>query len=335
MSEPRKHHIVPQLYQKGFARRRGKNWYAVVVDRETGQARAPGTIRDIFAERDYNTILDADGARDVRIERLLAEDVETASAPGLQALGASAFPLSEADRQQVAIFMATQLTRGRVIRNNLSDALSRVMSMALSVAAQNASDEHFRSILGRDLTAQEREMLVHNPDHMTIRTTNAAVLPGLLAPIADAAEALMQRNWTLVVFPEPWLITAENPVVHMNPSGDSMGYGFATAERIYMPVSPTHALVLSHPWAGWPERVVHGIEELAHRLNWAMLSYPSNRELLLHPEVKHHPLPSSALLAKDAHWPWGPDPDSAAPIFMHYAVGQRPPRPGRPLVPTG
>ena len=334
MSEPRKHHIVPQLYQKGFARRKGKNWQAVVVDRESGQARPPGNIRDIFAERDYNTILDADDNRDFRAEGMLAEHVEAASARGLEALRAGGFPLSDIDRRQVAKFMSAQLTRGRVIRNNLSDALGEVMSMALSVAAQNASDEHFRSILGRDLTAEEREMLVHNRDHMTIRTTNAGVLPGLLAPIADAAEALLQRTWTLVIFPEPWLFTAENPVVHINPSGDSMGYGFATAERMYMPVSPTHALVLSHPWAGWPEGAVHGAEELARRLNWAMLSYPSNRELLLHPGVKHHPLPSPALLA-DAHWPWGPDPDSAAPIFMHYAVAERHQQPGRPLVPAG
>jgi hypothetical protein len=90
-----------------------------------------------------------------------------------------------------------------------------------------------------------------------------------------------------------------------------------------MPVSTTAALVLSHPWAGWPESVVHGTEELARRLNWAMLTHPSNRELLLHPDVEHHPLPSPAKLAHDAHWPWGPDPDSATPIYMRYASARQ------------
>ena len=334
MSEPRKHHIVPQLYQRGFARQQGKGWYAVVLDRETGEARPPSNVRDIFAERDYNTVLDAAGNRDFRAEQLLAEHVEAASARGLDALRAGAFPLSEIDRQQVAIFMSAQLTRGRVIRDNLTDALSEVMSMALSVATQNASDEHFRSVLGHPLTADERERLVHNRKHMTIRPTNAAILRPMLASIADVAELLLMRNWTLVVFPEPCLFTGGHPVVHINPSGDSHGYGVVTAERLYMPVSPTHALVLSHPWAGWPEGAVHGTEELARRLNWAVLYYPSNRELLLHPDVKRHPLPPPAVLAKDGHWPWGPDPDSAVPIFMHYAVGHRPPRPGRPLVPA-
>lgn len=87
-----------------------------------------------------------------------------------------------------------------------------------------------------------------------------------------------------------------------------------------MPVSTTVALVLSRPWAGWPEEVVSGTEELAQRLNWAMLTEPSNFELLLHPDVEQHPLPPVAELSTAVHWPWGPDPDSAAPPFVHYAV---------------
>jgi len=157
------------------------------------------------------------------------------------------------------------------------------MSPALSVTGQNASDEHFESVLGRPVTADERERLLHNREHMTIRPTNAAILPGLLAPIADVADLLLVRTWTLVVFQTPCLFTGEHPVVHINPRGESHGYGVMTAERLYMPVSTTTALVLSHPWAGWPESVVRGTEELARRLNWAMLTHPSNGELLLHP----------------------------------------------------
>jgi hypothetical protein len=323
MSDPRKHHIVPQLYQKGFARQQGKGWYAVVLNRETGEARPPSNVRDIFAERDYNTVLDADGNRDFGAELLLAEHVEDAAKHGLDALRAGAFPLSDIDRQQVAIFMAAQLSRGRALRTNFGEALSEVMSMALSMSAQYGSDEHFESVLGHPLSADERERLLHNKEHMTIRPTTAALLKPMLATIAPIAEKLLMRTWTLVVFPEPCLFTGEHPVVHINPSADSMGYGVATAERLYMPVSTTTALVLSHPWAGWPEAVVHGTEELAKRLNWAMLTHPSNRELLLHPNVSQHPLPSPAELAENTHWPWGPDPASAPPAHMAYGAGGR------------
>ena len=322
MSDPRKHHIVPQVYQKGFARPRGKGWYAVVVDRETGQARPPSSVRDIFAERDYNTVFDAKSNRDFGAERLLAEHVEDAAKHGLDALRAGSFPLTDTDREQVAIFMAAQLSRGRALRSNFSDALSEVMSMALSMSAQYGSDEHFESVLGHRLTADERERLLHNKEHMTIRPTNAALLKPMLATIAPIAEKLLMRTWTLVMFPEPCLFTGEHPVVHINPYGDPRGYGVVTAERLYMPVSTSTALVLSHPWAGWPEAVVHGTEELARRLNWAMLTHPSNRELLLHPDIAQHPLPSPAELAKDAHWPWGPDLSSAPPV--HVTDGSEP-----------
>jgi hypothetical protein len=111
--------------------------------------------------------------------------------------------------------------------------------------------------------------------------------PGeVLGSVADVSDVLSQRTWTLVSFEQPCLFTAENPLVHINPSGESLGYGAATAERMHMPVSPSHALVLSHPWTSWPEATLGGTTELARRLNWAMLSYPSNRELLLHPTSK-------------------------------------------------
>lgn len=324
MSDPRKHHIVPQLYQKGFARRTGNVWKAVVLDRQTGQARGPITVRDIFAERDYNTIIDVDGNRDFAAERLLAEHVEDVAAPGLAALRAGRFPLGESDCEYVALFIAAQLSRGRTIRDNLAGAMSEAMSMALSLSAQNASDEHVKEVLGHPLSAAEREALIHNREHMSIRPTNAAILRATLSSIADLADMLLaQRTWTLVVFAEPCLFTGENPVVHINPSGEPLGYGVVTAERLYMPVSTTVALVLSRSWAGWPESVVEGTQELAQRLNWAMLTQPSNFELLLDPDVEKHPLPSIAELSEDAHWPWGSDPDSAAPPFVHYVVERK------------
>lgn len=292
----------------------------MIINRESGEARPPSNVRDIFAERDYNTVVDADGNRDFGAERLLAEHVEDAAKHGLDALRAGAFPLSDIDYQQVAIFMAAQLSRGRALRTNFGEALSEVMSMALSLSAQYGSDQHFESILGHPLTADERQRLLHNKEHMTIRPTNAALLKPMLATIVPIAKKLLMRTWTLAIFAEPCLFTGEHPVVHINPSGDSMGYGVATAERLYMPVSTTTALVLSHPWAGWPESVVHGTEELARRLNWAMLTHPSNGELLLRPDIARHPLPSPAELAKDAHWPWGPDTASAPPVHMAYGA---------------
>lgn len=80
---------------------------------------------------------------------------------------------------------------------------------------------------------------------MTIRLTNAAILQATLSSIADIAAL----HLTLLVFPERCLFTGEHPVVHINPSGESSGYGVLTAERLYMPVSTTHAHPRPRPLA--------------------------------------------------------------------------------------
>jgi hypothetical protein len=322
MSEPRKHHLVPQLYQRAFARRTRKQYQGLVLNRMTGEG-GLRNVRDIFAQRDWNTIIDADGNRDFRVEKLLADFVESTAQPALEAAGRGDYPLSEEDRDALALFMAAQLTRGRVIRANLTESLSEVMRMSLSIAAQNYTDAHWLRAVGEVPPPEVIERIANNREHLDIKPTNAVLLDTLLGPAADVAEVLFKRTWSLVRFDEPCLFTAENPVVHINPSGESMGYGAATAEQMYMPVSPERALLLSHPWTSWPEAAVNGTTELATRLNWAMLSYPSNVELLLHPDVERHPLPGAALLATGDSWPWGPDPEAAPPVFMEY-VGRRP-----------
>jgi hypothetical protein len=320
MSEPRKHHFVPQLYQRAFARQKRKEFQALVLIRATGEG-GLRNVRDIFAQRDWNTIVDAEGNRNFEVEKLLADYVESTAKPALQTMRSNKFPLSDEDRAAMGVFLSAQLGRGRVIRTSLTESLSEVMRMALSVAGKNYTDEHWLKATGEVPSDEVRARIVNNREHLNVRPTNAVLLETLLGSVADVSEVLSQRTWTLVSFEQPCLFTAENPLVHINPSSESLGYGAATAERMYMPVSPSQALVLSHPWTNWPEATVGGTTELARRLNWAMLSYPSNRELLLHPDIECHPLPG-AVLATGNPWPWGPDRGSAPPLFLEYLSRQ-------------
>ena len=80
MSEPRKHHFVPQHYQRAFARQRRKEYQALVLSRASGEG-GLRNVRDIFAQRDWNTIVDADGNRNVVVEKLLADYVESTAQP--------------------------------------------------------------------------------------------------------------------------------------------------------------------------------------------------------------------------------------------------------------
>lgn len=310
MSAPRKHHLVAQLYQRGFARQKGKTWQTVVFSLATGE-RGLRNVKDVFAQRDWNTVTDADGNRYFEVEQMLADRIDSPAAPALAALRRGEFPLTPWHRAALARFMAAQLTRGRAIRENLTEFIIDTTRSMVSMAAANYTDEQWLEVLGKVPSEQERAQLVNSEEHFDIRPTNAMLLNALLGPVEQVADIIYKRTWTLVRFPEPCLFSGENPVIHINPSGDSTGYGVATAEQLYMPVSTTHALLLSHPWTSWPEARVKGSRELATRLNWAMYTYPPNTELLLHPDVEDHPLPGPGVLATgNPRWPWGEDPEA-------------------------
>lgn len=315
MSDPRKHHRVPQTLLRGFARQKtAKTWQAVVLHRTTGERRL-SNIRDIFAARDWNTIKDADGSNIYDIERLLDRRVESPAGPVLQGLRDGHFPLDPEPRQQLTAFMAVQMTRGRHVRENLADFVTGLNQSLVRMAVANNTDEQWLQVAG-EVPSEEVKRRAAEGVGLTVKPTNALLINTLISPIEDVGQMLSQRTWTLVEFSEPCLFSGEDPVVRINPSGEDIGFGVLMAERIYMPVSPTRALVLSHPHSSWPEDRMEGDVELARRLNWAMVTFPTNEELLLHPDIEGYPLPTVSTLANasDPWWPWGYDPDSEVPI---------------------
>jgi hypothetical protein len=310
VSEPRKHHYVPQTYQRGLARKKRKALQVRVLNKTTGDG-GIRNVEDTFARRDWNTMLNDDGIKEFGVERLLAEYIDQGAAPALEAARQLEFPLTDPDRVALAMFMAAQLSRGRAVREGLRHWIVETHRLMLRQTAAHASDEQIREITGRQPLPGLREMLMESERHIEINPSNALLLHGLFESVADLAEILDMRTWTLVHFAWPCLFTGEHPFVHINPRGDTVGYGIVTAEQLYLPVSPTAALLLSHPWTSWPDDRVNGTVELATRMSWAMLIHPSNEEVLLHPDVERHPLPAPGLMLRRGFWPWGEDPEAS------------------------
>ena len=263
--------------------------------------------------------MDADGNKDHgAVEQAFSDGVESPAGPVFESLRAARFPLYPADREYVAMFMSAQLVRGRAARANLSEFIVDVNRKMMAMKVVHYTDDRWMEEVGFVPSRELKDQLLHSEKHFDLKPTTAHLLETQLSSVVEIAELLHQRTWTLVRFPSPCLFTGEEPVVHINPHGDQGGYGVITAEQMYMPVAPQVALVLSHPWTSWPEAVVDGTDELAQRLNWAILSYPNNEQLLAHPDVPAHPLPGAALLAKSGHWPWGPDPEAEPPVWLRY-----------------
>src|ERR1700694_1304422 len=122
MSDPRKHHFVAQVYQRGFARRKGKSFQVRVLNKRSGKA-GIRNVRDAFPQRECNTIKTEEGLKEFGVERVLAELVDAEAAPALKATRERQFPLSRRDREALAIFMSAQLSRGRAVREGLAESV--------------------------------------------------------------------------------------------------------------------------------------------------------------------------------------------------------------------
>lgn len=316
MADPRQHHYVPRGYQKGFANAKTQ---VTVVNRETGETFTSNT-KNVFQRRDWNTLEGEAGERIFDIEVNLGNFIDGPSALCFERLRGGNHTLDPDERFLLCHFMSVQLVRGTQVREQLRQFTREINNKILSLNATNLTEEGWKEKVGEVPTREVIERMANDPASLGIEPTEGLLIQTLLANQSEVAEMLERRTFTVVEFEDDVLFTGECPVVHINPSGQSMGYGVATAERMYMPISPRLALVLSAPWAGWPEGSVQGTPELAKRLNWAMYSYPSNGWILKRPDVEQHPLPGVAELLRDFHWPWGVDPKSS-PSSHFYVPG--------------
>jgi len=290
MADPRRHHILAQLYQRGFANERDQ---VRVIERATGRCYV-SNMANVFAEKDFNAFRDEDGELRQDVEKLLANHVDSPATSGLQALRDGVFPLSDDQREGVARFMAAQLTRGRHFRETTSEAMEKVGAMMLRVAAQYYTDDHWLRAVGYVPSPKEIEALARQDD-FDIVPSQGPLLGAMLDSIDDMTEHLFRRIWTLVCFSEPYLFTSEEPVIF---SGSG---GIVTADEIRLVVCPTGILLLTLPGAGLEENVLQGHRENAEYINAQTLEWPPSRHLLLAPTVTAHPLPSDFSCADCAY----------------------------------
>jgi Protein of unknown function (DUF4238) len=279
-NEPRGHHLLAQLYQRGFANERNQ---VRVAERSTGRC-YQANIEKVFKENDFNAFRDENGELCQDIERLLADHVDTPASRGFNALRGGEFPLPPDQREDVARFIAAQLTRGRHGRAKSSEFLTGLEAHVARLAAQHYTDAHWVARIGRVPTEDERRQLMSG--ELPEAPSEGPLLEMMLAPIDIATELLLQRTWTLVCFPEPSLFTSEEPVsLH---GGGAVG----NAEEVMLPVSITQALLLTHHGSGLGENILNAEAALAERFNLRTLAWPLSRNLLLSPDIERHPLPA-------------------------------------------
>src|SRR5680860_772079 len=96
MAQPRLHHYVSKLYQRGFAVQTGRRaWQVTVTKRDSGETETRN-IDKVFTRPHWNSLVDEDGNRDAEIEKILSEDIDGPAALGIQTLRGGEIPDGQA-----------------------------------------------------------------------------------------------------------------------------------------------------------------------------------------------------------------------------------------------
>jgi hypothetical protein len=305
---PRRHHYLPQMYQRAFANGTGQ---VRVLNLRNRRDFTTNPV-NAFVETDYYTVASVDAEVDHElIERRIYADVESHTTPILRALVNGEFPPSPQHRADFAAFMALMVTRGphfRAQSDDFADQWGKVIQLQAAMTPNEYWERQRREWedAGRfgaeppgPFTPEQQRKLARG-ELFNTRATKQHAIEMSFSVFEDLAVIFQAMDWAMVSFAEPCLFSGALPVTYWRRTDrDSLvGLAPATADEILMPLSPSRALALTH----WPEgtepgtigerdRRIAGTKLIAGHLNGVMARW--NEELLLCPDVRHHPRPTS------------------------------------------
>jgi hypothetical protein len=241
MSEPRKHHYLPQFYLRGFS----ANGRSIFQIEKRGDRAYPSSIRDTAAIRDYHE-LDTVGAEDPgTVEKQLAH-VETQLAQGLAATLRSGITTPEIHSlliQLVALLRVRVPAFKATIEAHLQGIVRSTGLMMERRGAFPPPPKGFEDIL--------------RMDNLLINISNWKLLETMftIAADRDVFNMLAAMRPTLLRAPEDAsFLTCDQPVAIFHPTAspkDTYGIGIVhPGTEISVPLSSRALLLLS--WSSEP-----------------------------------------------------------------------------------
>ncbi|MFF7452883.1 DUF4238 domain-containing protein [Kitasatospora sp. NPDC008115] len=241
MSDPKRHHFVPQMYLALFGNARRE---VQVVRLATGRSTTEST-RKVAASNHFYRV-EVDGEQSVHMETAAAA-LESRAAPVLKETAdpqQRKWPLPRDTRLNVAFFLAFQHLRVPTARDAL-EALHEVLPELLRNAGVEAG--------ATDLNLP----LLHGAS--------------MLGPaLPSGAAELCDRSWTIVDFQRKSLATSDVPVMALRDehTTDRTPAGLAAPGGLYIPLARRTALIIGPPGTSeQDDRCVAGSTRLARALN--------------------------------------------------------------------
>lgn len=290
MSDPKRHHIV----QESILRRFAVNDKIIMVPRSGGK-KITVSPKNCAVEKQFYTVEKQDGTKSYEIESLLSE-MENAAITIIRKIDAGLFPLSNDDRECLALFMAIQSSRGRDTRDLQEEAMTEMTRMIARVVP--------REYIKATMTKNGQEPNAEEVDQQLSALRQASVTLDVVVHQNQHIKAMMRdtlnllpyfinRRWTLVQSKSPCLLISDRPIVLVrkpDPERPHLGVGPANAELIFFPLDPHKALAL------WKTPGTPGITEITAKHAHALNTYTANQayKWIFH-SPEHDPLANLTL----------------------------------------
>jgi len=248
MNQPKLQHYLPQAaVLRPFAA--GQK----LTLRRRGAAPVPTTVRSAGAENHLYSIVRPDGTKDTTVEEVLAT-VDGLGKEALDGLRAGNLPNAGTDeRHAVALFMGLLLARSPEHQAQYLLARRVVDYCGVSDPTRGDVRAYLRNIhLGfeprGDPEVEAAWNLVSYSVHQLGLPSKAEALRSMFElGVHNLAPAFEQMTWSLEICRKPRFATCDRlPAIWKRPSAEDsyLGVGIVGAEEIWLPLSPTHLLVL-------------------------------------------------------------------------------------------
>ncbi len=213
MSEPKRHHYVPQFYLKSFANDREQIW---VYDRKTREYRQQ-SVKDTAVQQNYYRVRTKDGKHSTEIEKFFSQ-VEGLACAAMSKLERGE-ELTEEERGNIALFVSFQMTRVPDFEKRMNEAdeklIKRMNKMSFhSVEAAKAVLDKLNKDTGddgNDVSPEEMYEFIQQ-ERYTVQFPRERMVRTMLELGYDLARYFVQMDWLLLrTSKEGSFVTSDNP----------------------------------------------------------------------------------------------------------------------------
>lgn len=268
------HHYLPKMYLRFFA----DNDKIAIWDRNKGFIRL-GNVQKIARVKGFYTFKDKKGNKSDELEELLA-DIEGQTKTIISNIN-SLFPhpISGDTKQILSQYLAFQHLRTPENRKQLEQSYDMIIKMHVR-ANLHSKEAAIKSLEDaginvNDNTLKQISEFMDNPHSFVIVPSKEEIIGLQLNNFKPLTAALLNRDWNIITFDEPCLITSDSPILMM-PDKSKRGWkfrgvGFKTAKEIWFPLTSTRLLILTLPRFTGP-KTLNGSPDLAQEANELQLN---------------------------------------------------------------